>query len=81
MKILTSLRAEAASITKMTTEDPRATARYTAVNARGLLRESVLVDPWFLGRFGLNLVTFVGIDRCSANSAQTVEVLRSCELP
>jgi DNA repair photolyase len=38
----------------MTTEAPNA-ARYTSVNARSLLRESVLVDPWFLGRFGSNL--------------------------
>jgi DNA repair photolyase len=30
-------------------------ADYRAVNARSLMRESVLVDPWFLGRFGLNL--------------------------
>lgn len=28
---------------------------YTEVDAKSLLRESVLVDPWFLGSFGVNL--------------------------
>lgn len=36
----------------MTTVKP---SNYTEIDAKSLLRESVLVDPWFLGNFGANL--------------------------
>jgi DNA repair photolyase len=39
----------------MTTPVATSRAHYSLVDARSLLRETALVDPWFLGRFGLNL--------------------------
>ncbi len=39
----------------MTANESEPEARYTTVEARSLLRHSGMVDPWFLGGFGLNL--------------------------
>lgn len=39
----------------MTTRDDDAQVRYTPVEARSLIRQPTIVDPWFLGRFGLNI--------------------------
>ena len=37
------------------TEPPPTDVHYTERRAKSLLRDSVLVDPWFLGNFGANL--------------------------
>jgi DNA repair photolyase len=39
----------------MTTAAPASGPKYALVDARSLLRQPASVDPWFLGRFGLNL--------------------------